>query len=352
MTAWGGRRVLITGHTGFKGAWLAWWLARDGATVAGYALEPDLDRPCLFDALRLGEVVDSAIADVRDANAVSRVVERFRPDVVFHLAAQAIVRTSYVQPRATFETNVGGTAAVLDAVRACDAVRAVVVVTSDKCYAPRSAGPPYREDDPLGGKDPYSASKAAQELVAAAYRASFFERGALLATVRAGNVIGGGDWSRDRLVPDVVAALVERKPVVLRYPGAIRPWQHVLEPLHAYRVVAERLLAGDATVAAAYNVGPSDADHRTVAEVVDRLYAAWGRAPEWEIVPDVQPAEAHVLRLDAGRAERELAVVPRLGLEVACRLTASWYRAWAQGADAHALCDADLAAFEEFDCRP
>jgi CDP-glucose 4,6-dehydratase len=342
-----GRRVLITGHTGFKGAWLAWWLARDGATVAGYALAPEPGRPSLFEALRLGEIVDSAIADVRDADAVGRAVQRFRPDVVFHLAAQAIVRTSYAQPRATFETNVGGTAAVLDAARACDSVRAVVVVTSDKCYAPRSAGPPYREDDPLGGKDPYSASKAAQELVAAAYRASYFERGPLLATVRAGNVIGGGDWSRDRLVPDVVTALVERKPVVLRYPGAIRPWQHVLEPLHAYRVVAERLLGGDERVAAAYNVGPAEADHRTVADVVDRLYAAWGRAPEWEMAPDVQPAEAHVLRLDAGRAERELGIVPRLGLETACRLTAAWYRAWAQGADARALCDADLAAFED-----
>ena len=345
MTAVHGRRVLITGHTGFKGAWLAWWLARDGASVAGYALAPEAGRPSLFDALRLGEVVDSAFADVRDAEAVGRVVQRFRPDVVFHLAAQAIVRTSYDQPRATFETNVGGTAAVLDAVRACDAVRAVVVVTSDKCYAPRSTGPAYREDDPLGGKDPYSASKAAQELVAAAYRGSFFERGPLLATVRAGNVIGGGDWSRDRLVPDVVASLVERKPVVLRYPAAIRPWQHVLEPLHAYRVIAERLFDGDRTAATAYNVGPSEADHRTVAEVVDRLYAAWGREPAWEIEPDVQPAEAHVLRLDAAKAERELGIVPRLGLETACRLTASWYRAWAHGADARGLCDADLAAF-------
>jgi CDP-glucose 4,6-dehydratase len=344
--SWHGRRVLITGHTGFKGSWLAWWLAREGASVGGFALAPEEGRPSLFGALRLDDVVESTIGDVRDADAVDRAVRRFRPDAVFHLAAQAIVRRSYAEPRATFETNVAGTASVLDAVRACDAVRSVVVITSDKCYAPRSSGPAYREEDPLGGHDPYSASKGAQEIVAAAYRASFFERGPLLATVRAGNVIGGGDWSRDRLVPDIVAALIAERPVVLRYPGAIRPWQHVLEPLNAYRVVAERLLDGDAGVASAFNVGPAEADHRTVAEVVDRLYAAWGRAPEWEIEPNVQPAEAHVLRLDAGKAERELGIVPRLGLEAACRLTAAWYHAWSGGADPRALCDADLAAFE------
>jgi CDP-glucose 4,6-dehydratase len=344
---WNGRRVLVTGHTGFKGAWLAWWLVRRGAHVAGYALAPEPAAPNLSRALRLDDVVDSTLADVRDGDAVRRAVERFRPELVLHLAAQALVRASYDAPRATWDTNVGGTAAVLDAVRGSAGVRAVVVVTSDKCYDNRGLARGYREDDPLGGRDPYSASKAGQELVAASYRASFFAAGPLLATVRAGNVIGGGDWSRDRLVPDVVGALLAGTPVALRYPDAVRPWQHVLEPLHAYLTLAERLLAGDAAVAGAYNVGPAADDHRSVAEVVDRMYAAWGREPAWERVAGAQPAEAPVLRLDASKAARELGVVPRFGLDAACRRTAHWYRAWSQGADARALCDADLQAHEE-----
>jgi CDP-glucose 4,6-dehydratase len=284
---------------------------------------------------------------VRDGAAIRRAVEQFRPEVVLHLAAQALVRVSYAAPRETWETNVVGTAALLDALRGQPSVRAVVVVTSDKCYANRGLARGYREDDPLGGRDPYSASKAAQELVAASYRASFFHDGPLLATVRAGNVIGGGDWARDRLIPDVVAALLDGAPVVLRYPDAIRPWQHVLEPLHAYLVVAERLLAGDVGVAAAYNVGPVAEDHRSVAEVVDRMYAAWGREPAWTRADAVHAEEAPVLRLDASKAARELGVVPRFGLDAACRRTADWYRAWSSGAEPRALCDADLDAFEE-----
>jgi CDP-glucose 4,6-dehydratase len=342
---WSGKRVLVTGHTGFKGAWLAWWLSRSGAAVTGYALPADERRPNLFRALRLDAAIESALGDVRDRSAVRRFVERVKPDAVFHLAAQALVRAAYADPAGTFETNVAGTAALLDAVRTSDSVRAVVVVTSDKCYLPRSSGAPYREDDPLGGYDPYGASKAAQEIVAAAYRSSYFAGGPLLATVRAGNVIGGGDWSADRLVPDAIDALLGKAPLVLRYPDAVRPWQHVLEPLHAYLVVAERLLAGDAEVASAFNVGPGESGHRTVAEVIDLLYAAWGRAPAWERAAGIQPAEAPVLRLDAGKAARALSIVPRFGLEVACRRTAEWYRAWSQGADARALCDADIDAF-------
>ena len=348
---WDRRRVLITGHTGFKGAWLAWWLARRGAHVTGYALAPEPDRPSLFAELRLAEVVDSAIGDVRDAESVRRTMTRVRPEVVLHLAAQAIVRVSYAAPLETWETNVVGTAIVLDAARAQSALRAVVVVTSDKCYENRGLTRGYREDDPLGGRDPYSASKAAQEIVAASYRASYFGDGPLLATVRAGNVIGGGDWARDRLIPDVVQALRDDAAVVLRYPDAVRPWQHVLEPLHAYLSVAERLIDGDGSVASAYNVGPHDDDHRTVAEVVDRMYAAWGREPAWTRDPSAQAEEAAVLRLDAAKAARELGVVPRFGLDEACRRTASWYRAWADGAGARACCDADLDAYEEPACR-
>ena len=348
---WNGRRVLITGHTGFKGAWLAWWLVRRGAHVAGFALEPEPDSPSLFTELRLADVVDSTLGDVRDAETVRRTMVRAQPDVVFHLAAQAIVRVSYAAPRETWETNVVGTATVLDAAREQSGVHAIVVVTSDKCYENRGVARGYREDDPLGGRDPYSASKAGQEIVAASYRASYFADGPLLATVRAGNVIGGGDWSRDRLIPDVVRALRDDVPVVLRYPDAVRPWQHVLEPLHAYLTVAERLAEGDRSVASAYNVGPRDEDHRSVAEVVDRMYAAWGREPAWTREPTAQVEEAAVLRLDAAKAARELGVVPRFRLDEACRRTASWYRAWAAGTDARALCDADLDAYEESACQ-
>jgi len=288
---------------------------------------------------------------VRDAEAVRRAMARARPELVLHLAAQAIVRRSYAAPRETWETNVGGTAALLDAAREHTSLRAIVVVTSDKCYENRGLDRGYREDDPLGGRDPYSASKAAQELVAASYRASYFGDGPLLATVRAGNVIGGGDWSRDRLIPDVVQALQDDVPVVLRYPDAVRPWQHVLEPLHAYVRVAERLSDGDRSVASAYNIGPRDEDHRTVAEVVDRMYAAWRRTPAWTREPAAQAEEAAVLRLDASKAARELGIAPRFGLDDACRRTASWYRAWAGGAGARALCDADLDAYEEAACR-
>ena len=337
---------MITGHTGFKGAWLAWWLVRRGAQVAGLSLAPEPGRPNLFEELRLDGAVDSTFADVRDPAAVDRVMERVRPEVVFHLAAQAIVRASYAEPRTTWDVNVVGTATVLDAVFAHDDVRAVVVVTSDKCYRYRGLDRGYREDDPLGGRDPYSASKAGQELVAASYRTSYFEDGPLLATVRAGNVIGGGDWSRDRLVPDVVQALQDGVPVTLRYPGAVRPWQHVLEPLHAYLVVAERLLAGDTSVATAFNVGPVDDDHRSVAEVVERMCAAWGSEPAWTREPSPQADEAAILRLDAGKAARELGVTPRFGLDKACLRTAAWYHAWASGTPARALCDADLDAFE------
>jgi CDP-glucose 4,6-dehydratase len=348
---WNGRRVLITGHTGFKGAWLAWWLVRRGAHVAGFALAPEPDRPSLFTELRLAGVVDSTLGDVRDAETVRRTMVRAQPDVVFHLAAQAIVRVSYAAPRETWETNVVGTAAVLDAAREQSGVHAIVVVTSDKCYENRGLPRGYREDDPLGGRDPYSASKAGQEIVAASYRASYFADGPLLATVRAGNVIGGGDWSRDRLIPDVVRALGDDVPVVLRYPDAVRPWQHVLEPLHAYLTVAERLAEGDRSVASAYNVGPRDEDHRSVAEVVDRMYSAWGREPAWTRESTAQVEEAAVLRLDAAKAARELGVVPRFRLDEACRRTASWYRAWVAGTDARALCDADLDAYEESACQ-
>ncbi len=313
--------------------------------VAGFALPPE-GEPNLFRALGLDQHIDSTFGDVRDGGAFAAVVDRFRPDVVFHLAAQAIVRASYDDPVGTIATNALGTAHVLDALRRAPHVRAIVVVTSDKCYENRGTERAYVEDDKLGGDDPYSASKAMQELVAASFRSSYFAGGPLLATVRAGNVIGGGDWSRDRLVPDVVAALAAGRRVVLRYPGAVRPWQHVLEPLHAYLEVGARLLDGESAVASAYNVGPAREDHRTVVEVVERLARAWGASDAWETTGEAQPAEAHVLRLDASKAERELGIRPRFSLDEACRRTAQWYRAFDDGAAAGDLCADDIRAFE------
>jgi CDP-glucose 4,6-dehydratase len=342
---WAHKSVLVTGHTGFKGAWLGWWLASLGARVTGYALPPVDSRPNLFRALRLEAAIDSRFGDVRDFDEMQRVFEHARPQIVFHLAAQALVRPSYADPHGTFDTNVLGTATVLDAVRRCDGVAAVVVVTSDKCYRNRGLERGYTEEDALGGADPYSASKAAQELVSASYRNSFFADGPLLATARAGNVIGGGDWAVDRLVPDIIDALLGKTPLKLRYPDAVRPWQHVLEPLGAYLVIAERLYRGEAAVASAWNIGPANSGHRSVAEVVDLFYEAWDRAPAWVRAQSAQPPEAMLLRLDITKAARELGFRPRFGLETACRRAADWYRAWAQGADPRSLCDADIAAF-------
>lgn len=342
---WNGRSVLITGHTGFKGAWLAWWLRSLGAEVIGYALPPALARQNLFTMLDLQSVIDSRYGDVRDARTLASVIESSRPEVIFHLAAQALVRPSYTDPRGTFDTNVVGTAILLDAVRMAPHVRAVVVVTSDKCYLNRGLTRGYREDDPLGGADPYSASKAAQEIVSASYRQSFFSDGPLLATVRAGNVIGGGDWSPERLVPDIIAALVSGSPVVLRYPDAVRPWQHVLEPLHAYLKIGANLLNGEAMVADAWNIGPAASDQRTVREIVERFAQIWDATSAWVRADDVQPHEAMALRLDAAKASSKLGIVPRLNLDAACEMTAHWYRSVTSGGNARSLCDADIARF-------
>jgi CDP-glucose 4,6-dehydratase len=347
---WSGRCVLVTGHTGFKGAWLSDWLMRQGAYVIGFALPPQPGQNSLFQELRLNQEIDSVFGDVRDRDAVRRVFGKAAPEIVFHLAAQAIVRVSYDDPLTTFATNVVGTANVLDTARDYDTIRAIVVVTSDKCYADRGLGVPYREEDPLGGNDPYSASKAAQEMVAASYRASFFGQGPLLATVRAGNVIGGGDWSADRLVPDIVAALASERPVVLRYPQAVRPWQHVLEPLHAYLTIAERLHGGDALTASAWNVGPVAVDQCSVSDIAERFFLAWGQQPKIELARGEHPPESAVLRLDASKAQRELGISPRFSLDEACERTARWYRSWSDGVAAKDLCAADIAAYESLSC--
>ncbi len=321
--------VLVTGHTGFKGAWLAEWLTRLGAEVTGFALDVPT-RPSLFDAIGLGGRVRDVRGDVRDPERVAAAMAGARPSVVFHLAAQAIVRTAYAQPRDTFETNVMGTVNVLEAARACDSVRAVVVVTSDKSYRNLEAGRPFREGDAMGGRDPYSASKGAAELVVEAYRRSFFADGAALASARAGNVIGGGDWAADRIIPDVVRAVTAGEPVVVRSPDAVRPWQHVLEPLSGYLLLAARLLERPRAFDGPWNFGPADAHaDRTVRWVVEQFLDAWGGGtwtrPE---TAEPQPHEANRLALDSTKARERLGWRPVWDAPEAVRRTADWHAAY------------------------
>ena len=329
---WAGRRVLLTGHTGFKGAWLALWLHALGAEVHGLSAPPP-SSPSLYRLARVDEALASeSIVDVREAGAVRAAVAAVEPEVVLHLAAQALVRRSLAEPVETFEVNVTGTANVLEASRGA---RAIVVVTSDKCYRDVESGRPMREDDPLGGKDPYSASKAAQELVAAAYRQTVLE-GAALATVRAGNVIGGGDWAQDRLVPDLFRAALAGQPLVIRNPHAVRPWQHVLNPLSGYLAVAERLVAGEA--AEAWNFGPDAGDELPVSAVVERLRARWPGELEVRVEADAAAGkEAATLRLDSAKARERLGWSPRWDLDAGLDATTEWYAAHGRGEDARSV---------------
>lgn len=346
---WAGRPVLVTGHTGFKGAWLGLWLKRLGARVSGLALAPDTE-PSLF-GLALDGTVSSRIADIRDAAAVRDRLSETEPDIVFHLAAQALVGTGYRDPLGTYATNVMGTAHLLEAVRATPSVRAVVVVTSDKAYENREWPYGYRETDPLGGRDPYGSSKACAELVAGAYRASFFApksgRECRIATARAGNVIGGGDWSAGRLIPDLVRAFARGASAAIRAPHAIRPWQHVLEPLGGYLRLAERLRGvGGERYAEAWNFGPADEDCRPVSYVADALARAWGDGAAWHLSDAAHPHEATFLKVDASKARAALGWDRRLRLHDALAWTATWHRALAAGGSARDLTLAQIAAYE------
>lgn len=341
--SWQGRRVFLTGHTGFKGGWLALWLAKLGANVRGYALDPSTE-PNLFTAARVGAVIEDIRGDIRDATRLESSMRDFAPEVVFHLAAQPLVRYSYEDPIGTFETNVMGTARLLDSVRRTPSVRAVVSVTTDKCYENKEWIWPYRETDPLGGYDPYSSSKACAELVSAAFRQSYFpveKLGAYdghqvaVATGRAGNVIGGGDWSTDRLVPDLVRGFLSGKPVLIRRPHSIRPWQHVLEPLHGYIRLAERLLTHDPRFATAYNFGPIEDDARPVSWIAERMAGLWGDGASWVLDEAPSPHEAGYLKLDASRARADLGWSPLLRLDAALDYLVQWYRACDAGDDMH-----------------
>lgn len=341
---WQGRRVFLTGHTGFKGSWLAMWLAQMGADVTGFSLPAD--DISLFRQARVQDGLTHIEGDIRDMGAVEDAMARARPEILFHLAAQPLVRLSYDCPVETFATNVQGTVHVLDAARRAANLKAIVCVTSDKCYENREWVWPYRESDPMGGYDPYSASKGAAELVISAYRRSFFGKGPLLASVRAGNVIGGGDWAADRLIPDIIRALVAGEAPFIRSPASIRPWQHVLEALGGYLMIAQRLAQGDAATSAGWNFGPADDDTRPVDWIADRLCAAWG-GPAWRTEAQVQPHEAKILKLDCSKARTELGWRPALRLQEALDYIVDWHRHVADGGDAAQVSFAQLSAYRK-----
>ena len=324
-----GKRVLLTGHTGFKGGWLAVWLHSLGAEVVGYALDP-VTTPNMFDVVGIGELIDDQRGDIRDVVKVRRLVEQFDPEIVFHLAAQAIVRESYRDPVETFSTNVVGTASVLDACRHAPSVRAVIVVTSDKCYENQDWVWGYREIDPLGGYDPYSSSKACAELVASAFHRSYFReptRHVGIATARAGNVIGGGDWAADRLVPDLARATAADEPALIRNPIAVRPWQHVMEPLAGYLTLALHLLTNARRYAGSWNFGPAATAMQPVETVIAKLAYLWGGRLRWSVDGNTNPHESARLTLDSSKAALELNWRPRLGLDDTLRLAVEWYDA-------------------------
>jgi CDP-glucose 4,6-dehydratase len=342
---WQGRRVLVTGHTGFKGAWLALWLERLGAAVTGVALAPATE-PSLFELAGVGERVESHLHDIRDAAGLAEIVRAAEPEIVLHLAAQPLVRPGYARPLETFETNVLGTANLLDALRHSESARVVVAVTTDKVYHNLETDRPYREADRLGGHDPYSASKACAELVAACYRDAFLRaRDVRLATARAGNVIGGGDWSEDRLIPDAVRAWQADTPLLVRNPAATRPWQHALDPLAAYLRLAE-LLWDHAELADAYNFGPDAEGAAPVRAVIERAREAYGRGETVFAEAPSGPHEAGLLALDNRHARDALGIAPRWPLAEAIERTMAWYRGLAAGANAAALCLADIDAYE------
>ncbi len=347
---WRGRRVLVTGHTGFKGSWLAAWLRRLGAEVMGYALPP-ATTPSLFEAAAVANGIAHVEGDVRDLPALTAELTRFGPEVVLHLAAQSLVRPSYDDPAATYAVNVMGTVNLLEAARACPDVRVVVVVTSDKCFENREWLWPYREGEALGGRDPYSSSKACAELVTSAYRDSFLaEAGIAVATARAGNVLGGGDWAQDRLVPDIVRSIIAEAPLVLRYPDAIRPWQHVLDPLGGYMVLAQHLWQRP-DIAGAWNFAPGNEEGWPVRRIVRRLAELLDRPGEWSRQEGPIPHEAGYLRLDASKARALLGWRPRFDIDETLGLIAEWYGGFATGRPAAELVDAEIARYEGMGAR-
>jgi CDP-glucose 4,6-dehydratase len=347
---WNGKRIFITGHTGFKGSWISIWLQSLRAEVTGYSLEPPTD-PSLFKLARVDKGMIDIHGDVRDLNSLCNALNDSRPEIVIHMAAQSIVRDSYKIPVDTYSTNVMGTVNLLEAVRSCNSVRAVLNITTDKCYENREWLRGYRENDALGGYDPYSNSKACSELVTAAYRNSYFNttdygiHGVAIASARAGNVIGGGDWAVDRLIPDCIKAMLKGEKVLIRNPTAIRPWQHVLEPLYGYLLLAQRLYEDGPEYAEAWNFGPSDEDLKTVEWVVKNLYSKWGKSAAYEIDRKDNPHESHALKLDCSKSRIKLGWRPRWNIEKALDSILNWTKSFSKKEDLKEVC---LNQIEEY----
>ncbi len=341
---WQAKQVLLTGHTGFKGAWMALWLSQMGAKVTGVSLPPNRT-PNLFTLADIAQITNSHFIDIRDGDAVSNIIKKVKPEIILHLAAQSLVRPGYKDPLGTFATNIMGTANILNAVRGVNAVKAVVAVTTDKVYKNLETGRAYKEDDRLGGYDPYSASKAASEIIIASYRDSYLtKQGVAIASARAGNVIGGGDWSEDRLIPDAVRAWDSELPLEIRRPNAVRPWQHVLEPLNGYLVLAEKIYI-DPSCSGAYNFGPQTDEAASVQKVIDLANREYGRGSILWGDGKEGPYEANLLSLEISKARQILDIAPRWNLQEAIKYTMAWYKQQRAGANAYLLCSADIAAF-------
>lgn len=348
---WHGKRVLLTGHTGFKGSWLSLWLQSMGAKVIGYALTPPTN-PSLFEVANVSLGMTSIIGDIRDLSHLKTVFAEHQPEIVIHMAAQPLVRYSYLEPVETYSTNVMGTVNLLEAIRQTKSVKAVVNVTTDKCYENREWAWGYRENEAMGGFDPYSSSKGCAELVTAAYRNSYFhpekyqEHGVAIATGRAGNVIGGGDWAEDRLIPDTMRAIVSGQPVNIRNPHSIRPWQHVLEPLSGYLLLAQRLYEEGPAFAEAWNFGPNDDDAKPVGWILDKLTNTWGEGASWQLDKGEHPHEAHYLKLDCSKAKSQLHWQPKWSLATAIEEICVWHKAHIVGSDMQAMCMHQIKQYE------
>jgi len=350
-TFWKNKKVLITGHTGFKGSWLSLWLQNMGANVIGYSLPPST-KPNMFEVANVSSGMESIIGDVRDIEQVTAIVLKYQPEIIIHMAAQSLVRYSYSNPVETYATNVMGTVNILDAARHVKCAKIVIVVTSDKCYENKEWLWGYRENDPLGGHDPYSSSKGCAELVTSAYRSSFFPEkdykthGVAVSSVRAGNVIGGGDWSEDRLIPDIMKAFMDKRIVKIRNPNSIRPWQYVLEPLRGYLVLAEHLLVHGTGFAEAWNFGPKGEDVRPVSWIIESLSEQWGEDAHWELDSTQQPHEARHLKLDCSKAQSLLGWKPRLDLSTTLQWIVAWYRGYQQKRNMRDLAEAEIVRYE------
>jgi CDP-glucose 4,6-dehydratase len=352
---WKKKKVLVTGHTGFKGSWLSLWLQRKGAQVVGYSL-PAPTNPSLFETARVADGMTSITGDIRDLARVQSVFDAHQPEIIFHLAAQPIVRYSYVDPVDTYSTNIMGTVNMLEAVRHSQSVRVAVMITSDKCYENREWIWGYREHDPMGGHDPYSSSKGCAELVTAAYWKSFFssedhshQGHAAVASARAGNVVGGGDWAQDRLIPDIIKAFINVQPVIIRYPNAVRPWQHVLEPLRGYLMLAEKLWTDGRQFSGGWNFGPNDTDARPVAWLVDSLVKLWGGNARWNTDSAHNPHESTYLKLDCTKAKSLLAWSPKLDLDTTLNWIVAWYQAFIAKNNMREVTEAEIERYERLE---